>query len=413
MPISTPPSAVVAAGLATRTVVSEASDLTGTLSSDVVYYIDGKIDMGSSSITVPEGGLTMEGAGYDISTIYSTTASSTLFVSPGGGYSGNLNLSYLTLYTTGTSSQVFDLDNAGNFSAIEMLTVNLGTFGASGTETTSLGTLDGYRQMFMNGCAIIRIEDGLELVGTWAGGVTVSDSILLVVPAGVSVFKAGTGFVVQGSIRTNMNALSITATTTVFDFAPANVTEDSGFVLDGARFPAGSDPLPNLPVTSTKRFSRNCAGIENTFPGGSWAVTTEATTAITSDVIVKLAGTTTYDNLQWLTGAASNAFTVDSDAPLRYRVQGNLEVQGTKNDVLDLTVTVYDSITPGYFEVQSFRRSINDLSGKRSDAAFFNFECYTPALLASDRIELWVTNVGSNDDVTLLEGSTCSVTALV
>ena len=99
--------------------------------------------------------------------------------------------------------------------------------------------------------------------------------------------------------------------------------------------------------------------------------------------------------------------------PLRYRVQGNLEVQGTKNDVLDLTVTVYDSITPGYFEVQSFRRSINDLSGKRSDAAFFNFECYTPALLASDRIELWVTNVGSNDDVTLLEGGTCSVTALV
>ena len=171
MPISTPPSAVVAAGLATRTVVSEASDLTGTLSSDVVYYIDGKIDMGSSSITVPEGGLTMEGAGYDISTIYSTTASSTLFVSPGGGYSGNLNLSYLTLYATGTSSQVFDLDNAGNFSSIEMLTVNLGTFGAPGTETTSLGTLDGYRQMFMNGCAIIRIEDGLELVGDvgWRG----------------------------------------------------------------------------------------------------------------------------------------------------------------------------------------------------------------------------------------------------
>ena len=133
MPISTPPSSVLDAGLATRTIVTEASDLTGTLSSDVIYYIDGKIDMGSDSITVPEGGLTMEGAGYDISSIYSTAASATLFVSPGGSYSGNLNLAYLTLYATGTSSQVFNLDNAGNFSAIELLVVNLGTFGAPGT----------------------------------------------------------------------------------------------------------------------------------------------------------------------------------------------------------------------------------------------------------------------------------------
>ena len=142
-------------------------------------------------------------------------------------------------------------------------------------------------------------------------------------------------------------------------------------------------------------------------------MTSETETTITSDVIVKLAGTTTYSDLQWLTGAASNAFTVDSDAPLRYRVQGNLEIQGDKNEVLDLTVTVYDSVNLVYVEVQSFRRSINDLSGKRSDAAFFNFECFTPSLIASDRIELWITNVGSGDDVTLLDGGTCSVTALV
>ena len=413
MPISTPPSSVLDAGLATRTIVTEASDLTGTLSSDVIYYIDGKIDMGSDSITVPEGGLTMEGAGYDISSIYSTAASATLFVSPGGGYSGNLNLAYLTLYATGTSSQVFNLDNAGNFSAIELLVVNLGTFGAPGTETTSLGTLDNYRQMFMNGCAIIRIEDGLELVGAWAGGLTVADSIMLSIPAGVSVFKAGTAFAVAGSVRSNMNALSITDTTTVFDFAPANITEDQGFTLDGARFPVTSDPIPNLPVTSTKRFSRNCSGIENSFPGGYWSLTAEAATSLTVGTMAKLAGTTTYANLQWMTGAASNAFTAASDALLRYRVQGNLEVNGTKNDVLDLTVRIYDDSAAGYVDVQTFRRSITDVSGSSSDAAFFNFECYTSTIQATDRIELWVTNVTASRDVTILEGGTCSVTALV
>lgn len=408
----TPPTDPTAAS-ATRINVTTAAQLAGTLSSDVVYYIDGKIDMGSDSITVPEGGLTMTGAGYDISSIYSTSANATLFVSPGGSYSGNLNLAYLTLYATGTSAQVFNLDNAGNFSAIELLVVNLGTFGAPGTETTSLGTLANYRQMFMNGCAIIRIEDGLELVGAWAGGLTVTDSIMLVIPAGVSVFKAGTGFAVAGSVRTNMNALSITDTTTVFDFAPANITEDQGFILDGARFPVTSDPLPNLPVTSTKRFSRNCSGIENSFPGGVWSLTTEAATACTVNVPIKLAGVTTYSNTQWILGLLDNAFIMESAAPLRFRVQGNLELNGTKNDVLDVTVRVWDTSAGSYVDVQTFRRSVTDVSGKSSDAGFFNFECYTPLLSEDDRIELWVTNVTGSRDVTVLEGGTCSVTALV
>ena len=397
-----------------RVIVNEASDLAGTLDSGKEYVIAGQIDMGSTSIEVPEGGLTIVGLGYDISALYSTDTNATLFTSPGGGYSGNLTLSFLSLYVTGTGAKVFDLDNSENFGAVEMVTVNLGTFGAPGTETTSLGEIANYRQLFMTGCAVIRPEDGLTLTGPWAGGMTLVDSILLVIPAGISVFKAGTGFDVQGNVRTNINALSIQNTTTVFDFAPSNFSNDEGFLLDGARFPLGSDPIPNMPITATERFTRNCRGIENSFPGGYWEVTAESTTTISaSSTMYKLAGTTTYDNLQWCSGSASNALQYDSAVPLRFRVQGNLEVNGTKGKELELTVRVYDDSAAGYVDVQTFRRSVNDLSGRSSDTAFFNFECYTPEISASDRIELWISNETDTTNVTLLEGGTASFSALL
>ena len=133
----------------TQVVITTAAQLTGTLRSDVVYLIDGAIDMGAASIEVPEGGLSMFGYGYDVASVYSDTANATLFTSPAGGYSGNLILTGMTLYVTNTGAKVFNLDNASNFSAVELDTVNLGKFGAPGTETTSLGSLTTYRQFRM------------------------------------------------------------------------------------------------------------------------------------------------------------------------------------------------------------------------------------------------------------------------
>ena len=70
-------------------VVKQASDLSGILLSNVVYYIDGIIDMGSQSIEVPAGGLSLVGSTFDVSQITSSADTYTMFTSPVGG-SGNL-----------------------------------------------------------------------------------------------------------------------------------------------------------------------------------------------------------------------------------------------------------------------------------------------------------------------------------
>ena len=54
-------------------VINSATQLGGTLSSDTLYIIDGAIDMGSISITVPEGGLSISGfsGAREVSCLYS------------------------------------------------------------------------------------------------------------------------------------------------------------------------------------------------------------------------------------------------------------------------------------------------------------------------------------------------------
>lgn len=402
-------SEVLALAKDTEIVVREAADLAGTLDSTKVYYIDGAIDMGSTSIEVPEGGLTLVGAGYDISVLYSTADNATLFTSPAGGYSGNLNLQYLTLYATGTAAKVFNIDNAGNFGAIEMLVVNLGTFGAPGTETTSLGTIDSYRQVFLNGCAIIRCLDGITFDGTMVGGVTIVDSILLSIGAGHTVFKAGGTLSIAGNVRSNVNAQSINATTTVFDFAPANFTRDQGFILDGARF-GGDDPVPNFLASSTKALFSSCTGISNTYPGGFWSSTAAVATTLTQNVATKLLGTTVYEDLVWFSGSASNAYQSETTRVEDYRLHGNLEIQGTKGDALTLTVRVWDDSASGYVDNRTFIRTVNDIGGNAADVAFFNFETHINGLAYLDRVELWITNTSSSASVTMLVGGIMDLT---
>jgi len=61
-----------ATGLSNRVVVTQASDFSGTLDSTKQYFIDGIIDMGSQSIEVPAGGLTITGYSFDLSKLISS-----------------------------------------------------------------------------------------------------------------------------------------------------------------------------------------------------------------------------------------------------------------------------------------------------------------------------------------------------
>ena len=111
------------ADTASTVVVKQASDLSGTLLSNVVYFIDGIIDMGSQSIEVPAGGLSLIGSTFDVCQLTSSAAGYTMFTSPVGG-SGNLLGKDLAFETSGAGSQVFNLVSATGFDAFEFARIN-------------------------------------------------------------------------------------------------------------------------------------------------------------------------------------------------------------------------------------------------------------------------------------------------
>jgi hypothetical protein len=396
----------------TQIVVTSSAQLTGTLRSDVVYLIDGHIDMGALSVEVPPGGLSIYGFGYEVASIYSDLDNATLFTSPAGSYSGNCILTGMTLYVTGVGSKVFALDNDGNSSAVELDTVNLGRFGAPGSETTSLGSLTAYRQFRMAGCAIIRVQDGLEFVGTWAGGAAIDSTILLSIAAGVTIFKAGAGLDFQGSTLSNINALSVDNTATVFDWADANFSRDEGFALAAARFniAAAHTPIPNMTEGSTKRFFRDCSGVLNTYPGGWWEITTETATTLTVNTPTKLLGTTTYNEMVYVSGAASNAFVFNSTIRKQFTLVGNVVISGGANDQIELSVRVWDDSAASYVVKRTFTHQISNLVGLL-DVTYFTFDAQVGELSTNDRVELWVENTTDDTSVTALNGSVVTLQA--
>lgn len=380
-------------------VVRAKEQLAGTLDSTKVYFIDGVIDMGTQTIEVPTGGLTLEGHGYDISVLFSTENSYSMFTSPVGSFSGNLTINNNNLYVTGTSSKIFDVDNDGNFSALEMNAVNLGDFGVT---TTSLGEITAYRQIRTSNFAAINYADGLTISGD-VGGLAFNDSIILSPIAATTFIQEGTSLLISDGMSTNMNALNLTGNMEWCDFDAANF--DTGALMSLVNFRTNADDaLPNLPVSSIKRLGRDCVGIENTFMGGRWKITTETTTTIsTVNTPVKLAGTTTYTNEVWFSNTTSNAFVYDGESPMDFTVSGNLVIDGGANDDLTVTIRKYDDSAAAFVDVEEFERRVSNVIGGL-DVAIFNIDADV-SLDTDDRIEIWIENNSDTTNVEALIGS--------
>ena len=70
-------------------IVDSAEKLSGELNSDALYFIDGVIDMGDTSIIVPQGGLHLAGLGFSISGLVSSQSDYTMMMDD-SIYSGDL-----------------------------------------------------------------------------------------------------------------------------------------------------------------------------------------------------------------------------------------------------------------------------------------------------------------------------------
>jgi len=384
--------------LTNRVRVTQASDLAGTLDSTKEYFIDGIIDMGSQSIEVPQGGLTITGYSFDLSKLISSAATYTMFVSPVSG-SGNVLGKDYAIEVTGVGSQVYDLVSDTGFEAFEFSRVNY-------NDCTSLGTIDNYRQGLEVGTGRFGGKPELTLKGTWVGGYFIDTSIVRgMVDGAYSLFKAGAGFTMASRFRSNQN-IDLPANASFLDFAAANFINPSTLQLDGCLITregvfdaTDTNIIPNVTASDLVSEWMGNNGIDNTFVGGEATVSVEVLTTIVSDgVYVDLAGTFSTLGLQHFDSPSNGQLRHLGDSPREYQVGGQIVLDGNANDVIALRAVIFRSASTMFENQKVQTRVVNALQGGRDVAYFVYFDNIT--LNKNDYVKLQVANIGATNNVT-------------
>jgi len=384
--------------LATRTVVTKASDLAGILDSTIEYYIDGIIDMGTQTIEVPSTGLNLRGGSFDISQLISSEDNYTMFVSPVGG-SGNVLGQDYSITTSGTNSKVYDLTDATGFNAFEFSRVNY-------NGCTSLGDIYNYRQGLETGTGRFGGSPSLTLHGTWVGGFRITTSIVRSMSDTTTepLFKAGTAFQMNSRFLTDINC-DLGTLQPFCDFTTAMFPNPSTVQIQGALFSRDGvfdandvNIFSNLLASNLACDWTNNLGISNTFVGGSTQCDLEVLTEIvTQNAPLPIAGTFGASDLQHFDIPANGQLRHIGIKPIEYICLHNFVLEGTANNDYKISLVKVSGGTPTI--VRSYTRPINNLSGGR-DVAFYTGT--TSAILNQNEYVFWeVSNESGTGDCTL------------
>jgi hypothetical protein len=351
-------------GIANRIIVTQASDLSGTLDGTKEYFIDGIVDMGSQSIEVPAGGLSLAGLDFDTSKLISSVGAYTMFTSPIGG-SGNVLMKDIAIEVTGAGSQVHNLVSDTGFEAYEIARVNF-------NNCTSLGTIDNYRQGLETGTGRFGGTPELTLSGTWLGGWFIDTSIVRSLDSGFSgaLYKEGTSFSMQSRFRSNQN-IDLSALASFLDFVPANFPNPSTLQLDGCIvsragvFDATDANLtPGIEQSDLASAWNGNKGLKNTFEGGTLTVSSASATAIAStSTFYDASGTWTPTDLQHFDEPSNGQLRHLGDNPREFRVVASLSIEGPANDDVAVKVRKWDDSASGFVDVYTMTRGIFDLVG--------------------------------------------------
>ena len=380
--------------------VRDKSDLAGTLSSDTQYIIDGTVDMGSQSIEVPAGGLSIAGFGFNVSTLFSSTSNHIMFTSPLGG-SGDLHLQDLTVKETGTGAKVYDLTDSNGQHGVEVRACNYDS-------CTSLGTLSGYRQGFETGTGRIFGTPELELDGTWSGGYRITSSIAVAMNSGFvgSLFKAGPSFVMNNRFLTDINATLPTACSFA-DFSPVHFPNPSTVQIQGAIFTRDGDvaeTMPNLAASDLECAWRSNQGLGNTYVGGDTKISAQAVTTVSViGTFYDVMGGYTADDLQHFDEPASGQLRHLGKNPIDFKVNLSYSVLGLAGDTLTLKIVKWDDLLGSFVDVASQSKAVNNLVGG-DDIAFFSI-IKSVQLRQNDFIKIQIANNSSTANITALNES--------
>lgn len=377
-------------------IVKEASQLSGTLDSNKVYYIDGQVDLSNTSIEVPATGLTIYGLGFNISSLTSSENNFSLFTSPVGG-SGDLFIRNLSITVSGTSSKVFDLTDSTGTHALEMSIVNF-------NGCTSLGELIDYRQVLEQNTGRFGGSPEITLSGSM-NGYRATTSIVRGVTLPTALFKEGTGLTFSGRFISDMNC-DLPATGAFFNFQPSNFINNESFILSGCFITRqgtidakDTTIYPNLNGVSIKSFWDGNVGIPNTQKYIKSSLTAEVTTVVAApDTYYPLLGTFVVDEASHFSMPANGEFQLESGNGT-YHFTGDIPLAGTANDEISIRVTLSTDGGSTYpTEINHIRRTINNFSGGR-DVAFFPLD-FIYTINAGERVRLEVENYSGGRNVT-------------
>jgi len=381
-----------------RVIVKQSSDF-GVIDSTKEYFLDGVIDMGTTSIEVPTGGISIRGYNLELAGLTSSENNYTMFTSPVGG-SGNFFALDLFFTASGTSSKVYDLVADTGFEAHEVVRINY-------TDCSSLGEISGYRQGLESGTGRFGGTPNLILSGTWIGGYFIDTSIVRSLTDGnYALYEEGTAFTMASRFRSNQN-IDLPASASFFDFAPANFVNASTVQIDGViitragAFDAtDSNITPNMSQGDLVANWMGNNGMPNTFVGGAIGVTTETSTTISSSgVFVDLeAALWTAADLQHFDNPSVGRLRHLGNTPREYTVIANFALDSTNGDDITLRVVMWDDSISSNVTVLDQTREVNNFVGGRN-VAFFNININTE-LDENDYIFLQVANVSATNDVT-------------
>jgi hypothetical protein len=395
-------------GLENRIIVNQVNKDTtigGVIDSTKQYFLDGIIDMGTTSITVPPTGLTILGLSFDVSGLTSTEDNYTMFVSESIAIgSGNLLGADYLIDVSGTNSKVYELYDATGFNAFEFQRINY-------NNCTSLGDIYDYRQGLEGGTGRFGGSPSLTLHGLWRGGFRITTSIVRSLSASMTepLFKAGTLFQMNSRFLTDINC-DLPALASFCDFIPANFPNEStvqfkGVIMtrDGVSNSDDANITPNLSESDLSCDWDNNIGMNNTFIGGVLTNTVEAETTIgVAGVGVDMAGTWAASDLQHFDSPAPNELRHLGSDPKDFRINFSFVVDGGQNDTVAIELVKVDGFATPSIEFTQ-RRVINNIQGNR-DVAYFTGS-FNIRMNKNDFVVWQITNITGTTNVTLEQDS--------
>ena len=388
-----------------------ATTLGGVIDSTKEYFLDGIIDMGTTQITVPSGGMTLRGYSFDLSGLTSDEDNYTMFISASVGGDGNgsgdlLGFDYY-VSVTGSGSKVYELYDDTGFNAFEFQRVNY-------IDCVSLGDIYNYRQGLETGTGRFGGSPSLTLNGLWLGGYRATTSIVRNMSDTTTepLFKEGLLFQMNSRFLTDINC-DLGDLQPLLDFQSLNFPNSSTLQLKGCEITRGgiykandANITPNINKKELPCYWKSNNGVPNTFVGG--------TTQVTSEELTNIVAGSTYYNIEGIfTGNGLEHFEASADGklthlgvnPREFEITASLTLESTQNNELTVRFRKWDDSLSSFTDLDytAQTRPVNNLQGGR-DVAFFTI-ANGVVLDENDYVQLQVRNNSGNNNVTMESSS--------